>query len=478
MNINSPMETPAVNVGDVLSFNAVIYPYSTDEMPTDNSFNLRQIVVGSYDPNDKTCLEGTQIPVEKIGDYLHYLIRFENTGTYAAENIVVKDMIDTAKFDIRSLQLTETSHSCWVRVIGANRAEFIFENINLPFTEPDKYGYVAFKIKTKPNLVLGDAVTNQADIFFDYNFPITTNLATTTVAITPVLATLSSNNTLNCHNTTAILTASGGWLYDFGNGFSSSATMTVQAAGTYTVTVQDMNGYTGISTVVVVADFTPPTATINAVSAYPCTMLTAIGGENYIWNTGSTTASFVANQGTYTVTVTGVNGCTATQSNAIVPSEILITQTGGNLIAPSQGVSYQWFLNGTPIINATATVYAPTQSGDYMVEIGNAEDCREMSTPFTYVYVSTEEELSTLAMKIYPNPTNGTFTLQSNTPFTTQQMVVIQNAIGQTVYTISVPRQITSQDIDISFLTAGLYFVIIQNAQTAECKSFKLILQK
>jgi hypothetical protein len=167
-------------VDDILSFQAAIYPISGDEMPTDNTNNLRQIVVGSYDPNDKTCLEGTQILPTQVGGYLHYLIRFENTGTYAAENIVVKDMIDATKFDIATLQLTRASHECFTRING-NKVEFIFENINLPFTEPDKHGYVAFKIKTKPNLVLGDAVTNQADIFFDYNFPITTNVASTQI---------------------------------------------------------------------------------------------------------------------------------------------------------------------------------------------------------------------------------------------------------------------------------------------------------
>ena len=91
LNVNSPMETPAVNNGDRLSFNALITPLSGDEKPVDNSFALRQIVVGSFDPNDKTCLEGDVLTPELIGEFVHYLIRFENTGTYPAQNIVVKD---------------------------------------------------------------------------------------------------------------------------------------------------------------------------------------------------------------------------------------------------------------------------------------------------------------------------------------------------------------------------------------------------
>ena len=36
------------------------------------------------------------------------------------------------------------------------------------------------KIKTKSNLVIGNSVSNKANIYFDYNFPIETNTATTT----------------------------------------------------------------------------------------------------------------------------------------------------------------------------------------------------------------------------------------------------------------------------------------------------------
>ena len=38
LNVNSPMETPAVNIGDRLSFNALINPVSGDEKPVDVKF--------------------------------------------------------------------------------------------------------------------------------------------------------------------------------------------------------------------------------------------------------------------------------------------------------------------------------------------------------------------------------------------------------------------------------------------------------
>ncbi|MBS1533681.1 MAG: T9SS type A sorting domain-containing protein [Bacteroidetes bacterium] len=184
-NVNAPTETPPVNIGDVLSFTAVISPISGDETPDDNTFALNETAIGSYDPNDKTCLEGEHITPEMVGDYLHYVIRFQNTGTAPAEFVVVKDLLDTAVFDVNSLQLIASSHPMTTRITG-NKAEFIFQNINLPAEsadEPGSHGFVAFKIKTKNNLILGNAVKNKAEIYFDYNFPIITNQTTTTVSL-------------------------------------------------------------------------------------------------------------------------------------------------------------------------------------------------------------------------------------------------------------------------------------------------------
>jgi hypothetical protein len=183
LNVNSSVETPPVSDGNVLNYTAVINSADVDETPIDNTFVLNQVVVNSLDPNDKTCLEGATITPAMVGKEVHYMIRFENTGTANAENIVVKDMIDTAKFDINSLIPLDGSAPFVTCISNTNKVEFIFENINLPFDDANNDGYVTFKIKTKPTLVLGDTFSNTASIYFDYNFPIVTNTATTTIAV-------------------------------------------------------------------------------------------------------------------------------------------------------------------------------------------------------------------------------------------------------------------------------------------------------
>ncbi len=179
--INAPTATPAVNIGDQLNFGVAIDPMTNDEVLTDNTASLKQTVVGSMDPNDKVCTEGASITPNMVGEYVHYVIRFENTGTYAAENIVVKDMIDYWQFDINTLLPLSASHPFTSRITNNNQVEFIFENINLPFDNANNDGYIAFKIKTRPTLAVGNTFSNTASIYFDYNFPIVTNTYITTV---------------------------------------------------------------------------------------------------------------------------------------------------------------------------------------------------------------------------------------------------------------------------------------------------------
>lgn len=177
LNVNSPEETPAVNIDDVLAFTATIYPDTDDETPNDNSFTLNQTVVGSYDPNDITCLEGETVHMSKIGEYLHYNINFENTGTAPATFVVVKDVINEEQFDVSTLQLMYASHDVQTK-IEDNELEFYFGDINLAANGGK--GNVVFKIKTLGTLEADDVVTQQANIFFDYNLPIVTNQANTT----------------------------------------------------------------------------------------------------------------------------------------------------------------------------------------------------------------------------------------------------------------------------------------------------------
>ncbi len=179
LDVNGPMDTPPVNIDDVLVLFTEINPVVGDEMPNDNFFTLDQKVVGSYDPNNIFCLQGEEVPTTFIGDYLNYIINFENTGNAPAENIVVTMEINPADFEPSSLQILKLSHDAQI-VINNNVAEFHFQNINLGTGD---HGNILLKMKTNSNLTSADDVRAQANIYFDYNFPVETNEAITSFRV-------------------------------------------------------------------------------------------------------------------------------------------------------------------------------------------------------------------------------------------------------------------------------------------------------
>jgi uncharacterized repeat protein (TIGR01451 family) len=183
--VNAPTDFPAVNSGDEMRYTASISSNAVDENPIDNISNLKLTATNSFDPNDKNVTEGAQIEISKVGEYLHYMVRFQNTGTAEAVNVVIKDLI-TSNLDANTLEMITASHNCHVNLSSDNKLEFYFEDINLPaesINEQGSHGYVAFKIKpNRATVGVGSVMDNTAEIYFDYNFPIVTNTVTTTIA--------------------------------------------------------------------------------------------------------------------------------------------------------------------------------------------------------------------------------------------------------------------------------------------------------
>ncbi len=174
--VNNTTDTPPANIGDQLGFTATILPIVGDETPTDNEFQFTQTIVDADIVNDIYCLEGDVVDPSYIGDYLHYMINFENVGTISAQNIVIRFDVDPSNFDINTLQLLNATNPVETRIDG-NVVEFIFQNINL---EIGGHGSILLKLRTNESLVPSDVVSSGANIFFDFNAPLNTGVANTT----------------------------------------------------------------------------------------------------------------------------------------------------------------------------------------------------------------------------------------------------------------------------------------------------------
>ncbi|MBN8641108.1 MAG: T9SS type A sorting domain-containing protein [Flavobacteriales bacterium] len=173
---------PTVNLGDLVTNTASVTIPNNDINPNNNTSNLTQVIVGSYDPNDKQEHHGGQIEFADFAtdDYLTYTIRFENTGTAEAINVSVEDVLDN-QLDETTIRMVAASHDYVLQRIGS-ALTWKFDGINLPPSVPDTqigHGYITFQVKPKAGYAIGDIIPNTAEIYFDFNPAIVTNTCTT-----------------------------------------------------------------------------------------------------------------------------------------------------------------------------------------------------------------------------------------------------------------------------------------------------------
>ncbi|MFY7964661.1 MAG: DUF7619 domain-containing protein, partial [Chitinophagaceae bacterium] len=116
------------------------------------------------------------------GTDIDYTIRFQNTGTDTAFNVVIADTLDS-KLLPNQLQMVGSSHPCRTTVKD-NIIFFEFLDIMLPDSNVNKLGsngFVSFKIKPISSVIAGTIIPNKAAIYFDYNSPVITNPANTII---------------------------------------------------------------------------------------------------------------------------------------------------------------------------------------------------------------------------------------------------------------------------------------------------------
>lgn len=142
------------------------------------SIDCQQNVSASV-PNDKQGFPmgyGSHHYINQ-NDQLEYRIRFQNTGTTTASNLVIVDTLSNHLDPTSILPSTSSHHYTW-RMLGPGIVEFRFNNINLPDSGSNlanSYGFVDFRIDQKANTPLGTVIYNDASIYFDFYPPTVTN---------------------------------------------------------------------------------------------------------------------------------------------------------------------------------------------------------------------------------------------------------------------------------------------------------------
>lgn len=190
------------------------------------------------------------------------------------------------------------------------------------------------------------------------------------------------------------------------------------------------------------------------------------GFSSYLWSSGSTTQNItVTTSGSYSVIVLDANGC-IDSTNVSTPFDVTVwdpmvssTQVGDSMVSYGGPYpSYQWFLNGQPIPGGTDSLYAPTESGNYYVQITDENGCIAESDEEWFSFVGIANVNDSYRLRIYPNPNKGRFTIEGEFENNSSLVVSISDLVGKTVYTKAYNVASTVKDeISIEELPNGVY---------------------
>ena len=250
---------------------------------------------------------------------------------------------------------------------------------NTTLTVPGSYAsYQWSNGATTSNITVNTASTFTVTVT-DANGCTGSKSATTTINTNPV-PSITGNSSI-CQGQSSTINAGSYAGYSWSTG-AATATINVNTAGNYSVTVTDANGCTGTASFNLAVNAIP-TPTITGVTSFCAggnSTLNAGGGyTNYLWNGGATTQTInVTAGGNYAVTVTNAAGCTATTNKVITVNALPVPAISGpagicpgasaNLFAGSYA-SYLWS-NGNTTPSITTNV-----SGNYTVTVTDANGC-------------------------------------------------------------------------------------------------------
>ncbi len=169
-----------ITPGDLIELKATVTFEDETGSAIDKIKTYEIIFLCAYDPNDKQVFPaGVQDENYTLFEEntLEYKIRFQNTGNFPAEDIVIIDTLSEF-LNLSTLKYLHSSHPVSEIKLDRNVVSFTFDDIFLIDSlanEPESHGYVQFSIETIEDLAENTVINNTAHIYFDANPAIVTN---------------------------------------------------------------------------------------------------------------------------------------------------------------------------------------------------------------------------------------------------------------------------------------------------------------
>ncbi|MFN5884138.1 MAG: T9SS type A sorting domain-containing protein, partial [Bacteroidota bacterium] len=324
-----------------------------------------------------------------------------------------------------------------------------------------------------------------------------------TISPPPTATAVAATATNFCQGGSVVISANTGtgltyqWLNNNAPiALATNSSLTANSSGSYRVMVTNASNCRDTSAAVSVTVHPLPVAIATAATATTfcqggSVLINANTGIGltYQWrNTGvniplATTSSFTAStSGSYDVAVTNNNGCIDSSSlvNVTVnPYPIAGVMLGDSLnlkignfyiytLAQQPNHTYNWIVSKGIIVGGqntnTATVQWSTNGSGFIRSIiSNPQGCTDTSSKQVSIGNVGLNKLSTLrAFHVYPNPSNGSFTISMQAENATAVEMRLVNLLGQTVWSQSSTLQAGENELTVNApLAPGMYTLIV-----------------
>ena len=351
--------------------------------------------------------------------------------------------------------------------------------------------------------VLADASGDYSVTITDMNGCSATSATTSVTENANPTATISADGPTEFCSGSVNLSVDGSYDSYFWSTGETTSSINVSSAGSYSCTVTNASGCSGVSNSIEVTTGTAPTISISSLDGniicYGGTIeLVAVASAgNLQWYNkdvelvGETgTSLFVTEPGRYYCVATD-GGCSTTSNTIKIKSanKVAITPSGTNYICetgltisvPYMGsATYQWYKGSTLISGATSNTYEATVAGNYKCYI-MIDGCTRVSEVCKVVVSCGEKStlLSETDLNAYPNPAMNKFTLEYSTAISGDVIITISDITGAVVNSEihSLSAGINTFDFSSDLLPSGVY-LISATAQDGQTEQLKLVIEK
>lgn len=278
-----------------------------------------------------------------------------------------------------------------------------------------------------------------------------------------------------CPGVAATFAATPGFsAYLWSNGGTASS-ITVSTPGTYAVTATDANGCTATSSVTL-SNFSVAQLSIGPSQAIcpgdTATFTATPGFSSYLWSNGATTAALQATTpGTYSVTATDANGCTASAAASLsmhIPPTVNLgpdlTITQGNSATLNGGLGFAGYLWST---GATTSSISVTTAGIYWVQVTDANGCTASDTIEVSVINATEPGIA-YELTVRPVPANEVLHVRMLLPGPECLKLELTDLLGRSVLRRNLDCQQEHElEIDLREIASGAYLLRVSGEHGA-----------